>query len=45
MLVLILLAAVRLTGWRYLVFVAMHSLYFAFLYYQRLGQPWLGWGI
>lgn len=44
-LILILLAGVRLTCWRYFLFIAMHVFFFAFQYYQRLGQPWLGWGV
>lgn len=42
---LVLLAGLKLTGWRSKVFRAMILSLAALLYASRFGQPWLGWGI
>lgn len=43
-LLLLLLAGLRLTSWRRLLFLSAVSLYVAFQYAARWGQPWLGFG-
>lgn len=42
---LVLIAGLSLIGWRRQVFLAAVTFYAVFMYWQRLDQPWLGWGV
>lgn len=43
-LLLVLLAGLKLTGWRRIFYLALLLFFTLYSYYLRIRQPWLGWG-
>lgn len=43
-LLLVLVSCLNFGGWRRIAFISLYTIYSLIIYYNRLDQPWLGWG-